>query len=85
MIEALRKTSLMPAERLESLAPAFKNKGRIKIGADADIIVFDKDKLSDRSTYQNPTLPPEGMKYVFVNGVGVIINGEPQVNQMPGK
>ena len=85
LIEALRKTSLMPAERLESLAPAFKNKGRIKIGADADIIVFDKDKLSDRSTYQNPTLPPEGMKYVFVNGVGVIINGEPQVNQMPGK
>ena len=67
------------------MAPAFKNKGRIKIGADADIIVFDKDKLSDRSTYQNPTLPPEGMKYVFVNGVGVIINGEPQVDQMPGK
>ena len=41
LMDAIRKMSLMPAQRLEKLAPVFKNKGRIKVGADADIAVFD--------------------------------------------
>ena len=85
LMEALRKISLMPAQRLESLAPGFKNKGRIKIGADADIIVFDKDELSDQSTYQEPTKAPDGMEHVLVNGVAVLLNGSVKEGSFPGK
>ena len=52
--EAIRKMALMPAQRLEKLAPAFRNKGRIKLGADADIAVFDPNTVIDKSTYQAP-------------------------------
>ncbi len=44
------------------------NKGLIKDGYDADLLIFDYDKLYDRADYKNPNLPCEGIEYVFVNG-----------------
>ena len=44
--------SLAPAQRLEKRTPAMRNKGRIRVGADADITVFDAVRVTDRATYQ---------------------------------
>lgn len=69
MMEAVKKTSLMPAQRLESIAPSMKRKGRIEIGCDADITIFNHETIIDRSTPENPGLPSAGIEYVIVNGV----------------
>ena len=50
-MEALRKMTLMPAQQLERRVPAMKNKGRIREGTDADIVVFDPGRIIDRATF----------------------------------
>jgi N-acyl-D-aspartate/D-glutamate deacylase len=85
LMGALRKMTLMPAQRLEKLAPVFLNKGRIKVGADADITVFDPATVSDRSTYQQPALPSVGFRYVLVNGVPVVMDGAVKERTFPGR
>jgi N-acyl-D-aspartate/D-glutamate deacylase len=85
LMDAIRKMTLMPAQRLEKLAPVFKNKGRIKVGADADIAVFDPATVADRSTYQQPALASVGFKYVLVNGVPVVSDGAVRDNTFPGR
>ena len=85
LVDAIRKMSLMPAQRLENLAPVFKNKGRIKVGADADITVFDPNTVADKSTYQQPALTSVGFKYVLVNGVPVVMNGVVREATFPGR
>jgi N-acyl-D-aspartate/D-glutamate deacylase len=85
MMDALRKMTLMPAQRLERWAPAFRFKGRIAIGADADIVAFDADRVTDRSTYENPALPSEGFRYVLVNGVPVVADGQIVEGTKPGQ
>ena len=74
LMEALRKMTLMPAQRFESRVPVMRNKGRIRVGADADIVVFDAEKIIDRATFQEQR-PSEGVRYVLVNGVPVVRNG----------
>ena len=54
LMTALRKMTLMPAQRLEKRAPMFKDKGRIRVGADADITVFDANRVIDKATYRKP-------------------------------
>jgi N-acyl-D-aspartate/D-glutamate deacylase len=72
LMDALRKMTLMPARRLEARVPAMRNKGRIRVGADADITVFDPVRIIDRATYREPSLPSEGIQYVVVGGVPVV-------------
>jgi dihydroorotase len=69
LMEALRKMTLIPAQRLEARVPAMKQKGRLQVGADADITIFDAARVLDRSTYREPTLAPVGIQEVIVNGV----------------
>ena len=83
--QAIRKMSLMPAERLEKLAPQFRNKGRIKLGADADIAVFDAATVIDKSTYQSPAAPAVGFRFVLVNGVPVVRDGSVVDGVFPGR
>jgi N-acyl-D-aspartate/D-glutamate deacylase len=83
--EAIRKMALMPAQRLERVAPAFRNKGRIKVGADADIAVFDPATVIDKSTYQSPATPAVGFKFVLVNGVPVVRDGAVVDGIFPGR
>ena len=83
--EGLRKITLMPAQRLEIIAPAFKNKGRIRVGADADITVFDPELIIDQATYEEPAKYSKGISYVLVNGTVVVNNGQLQENIYPGK
>jgi N-acyl-D-aspartate/D-glutamate deacylase len=85
LIDALRKMTLMPAERLERRVPSMKNKGRIRVGADADLVVFDAQRVIDRSTYDEPAKYSEGMKYVLVNGVIVVKGGQLQQEVHPGR
>ena len=68
LIDALRKMTVMPARRLEDRIPAMRNKGRLKVGADADVVVFDADRIIDRSTYQRPSLQPEGIALPIQTG-----------------
>lgn len=84
LMQALRKMTVMPAYRLEERIPAIKNKGRIRIGADADITVFDSEKVMDEATFEEPSKYSEGVKYVLVNGVPVVKEGELQTGVTPG-
>ena len=82
--DALAKCSLMPAQRLERRAPAFATKGRIRPGMDADIVVFDADRVIDNSTYEQPALPPTGIEYVVVGGKAVVDAAEVVEGALPG-
>jgi N-acyl-D-aspartate/D-glutamate deacylase len=85
MMDAIRKMTLMPAQRLEKIAPVFRDKGRIKVGADADITVFDPATVIDKSTYQQPALPSVGFRFVLVNGVPVVMDGAVRDGTYPGR
>ncbi len=82
--EAIRKMSLMPAERLAKRVPAMRNKGRIHLGADADLAVFDPRTVIDHATYEKPDQFSEGMRWVLVNGVPVVDGGKPVEGVFPG-
>ena len=62
MMDAIRKCSLMPAQRLEAMSPQMRRKGRLKVGADADIVVFDPQRVIDRATYEKPAQYSEGFQ-----------------------
>jgi N-acyl-D-aspartate/D-glutamate deacylase len=83
--EALRKMTLMPARRLEARVPAMRNKGRIRVGADADLTIFDPVRIIDRATYREPSLPAEGIQFVLVNGTPIVRAGTLVKGMTPGR
>lgn len=85
LTDALRKITLMPAQRLESIAPSMKKKGRISVGADADITIFDPGEIIDQATYGEPAKFSKGIHYVLVNGIIVVKDGGLQDGDFPGK
>jgi imidazolonepropionase-like amidohydrolase len=85
LMDAIRKMTIMPAQRLEARVPAMRQMGRLRVGADADITIFDAERVLDRSTYREPSLPPVGMQQVIVNGVSVVANGQAVEGVAPGK
>ena len=85
LVDALRKMTLMPARRLEARVPAMRDKGRIRVGADADLTIFDAARVVDRATYREPALPPDGIRDVIVNGVPVVRLGKLVSGVAPGR
>ena len=85
LMDAITKMTLMPARRLEGLAPMFRAKGRLRIGADADIAIFDPATVSDQSTYLKPALPSVGFRHVLVRGVPVVTDGAVRDGVFPGR
>ena len=83
--EGLRRVSLTPAKILEQSVPQMKRKGRLQVGMDADLVVFDLATVSDKATYQLPNQRSVGMQHVVVNGVPVIRSGELVRGALPGK
>ena len=77
--DAIRKFSALPAQRVR-----LTNRGVLKAGMWADLVVFDPATVRDRATFDNPNQLSEGMEYVVVNGVPVIDQGK-MTGQLPGK
>lgn len=67
--DAIRKMTLLPARTLEKSLPQMARKGRLRPGADADVVIFDPQTVQDRATLVDQLLPPAGIEYVIVNGV----------------
>ena len=76
LMDAVKRMTLEPARRLEPRVPAMTAKGRVKVGADADLTVFDPATVIDRATYEDATIPSAGIPYVVVGGAVVVDRGE---------
>lgn len=76
LMDALRKMTIAPARRLEPRVPSMAAKGRVKVGADADLTVFDPANVIDKSTYEDATIPAAGIPYVIVGGEVVVDSGK---------
>jgi N-acyl-D-aspartate/D-glutamate deacylase len=84
LMDALAKMTIRPARRLEARVPAMREKGRIRPGADGDVVVFDPAAIVDRSSYREPTLPPDGIAHVLVHGTAVVSDGKLVAGVAPG-
>jgi N-acyl-D-glutamate deacylase len=74
--EAIRKMSLMPAQTLEKFVPQMRKKGRMQVGMDADIVVFDPKTVADKATFENANQPAVGVQTVLVNGGFAVRDGQ---------
>jgi dihydroorotase/N-acyl-D-amino-acid deacylase len=77
--EAIRKFSALPAARLH-----LADRGVLKAGLAADVVVFDQQEITDRATYAEPNQLSVGMRFVLVNGVAVIADGR-ETLRLPGR
>ena len=85
LMDALGKMTILPARRVEAVAPEMKNKGRIAVGADADITVFDAATVNDQATFEHPTQLSTGIIQVLVNGQFVVRDGQSVKGIMAGR
>ena len=85
LMDALARMTILPTLRLEEFVPAMKTKGRIRVGSDADITIFDPETVIDRATYLEGSLTSDGIEYVLVNGIPVVYEGEIAEGVRPGK
>ena len=83
-MEGLRKMTIMPANRLESIAPSMRLKGRIQVGCDADITIFNPNTIIDKADFKGLQFSA-GIKHVLINGEFVVKNGETVKNAFPGR
>jgi len=77
--DAIRKFSALPAQRMR-----FVDRGVLKQGMWADVVIFDPEAVRDLATFDNPNQLSQGMEFVLVNGVPVIENGK-MTGALPGK
>ncbi len=82
---AIEKMTLLPAQRLEGIAPMMRFKGRMQVGADADITIFNPDTVIDKATFEKGLEFSAGIEYVIVNGSFVLKNGKTVNNVFPGQ
>jgi N-acyl-D-aspartate/D-glutamate deacylase len=85
LMDALSRMTILPARRLEGWVPSMAQRGRLAIGAFADITVFDPATVADRATFEQPTLPSVGIPHVLVNGTFVVRDGAVVPDALPGR
>ena len=85
LMHAFEMGSYRSAKIFEQEIPAMKNKGRIKVGADADLLVFKPADIRVRATLKKPQQHSIGMHWVIVNGVPIITEGELDTSKLPGR
>ena len=71
LYDAVNRMTAMPADKLGLTA-----KGRLNVGADADVVIFDPERIQDRATFSEPLLPPAGIDYVLIGGEIAAENGK---------
>jgi len=77
--DAIRKFSALAAQRMR-----LTDRGVLKLGMWADVVIFDPEKITDKATFESPNQFSEGMEFVLVNGVPVIAEGK-MTGALPGK
>ena len=85
LMEAIRRATVLPAKVLEPAVPTMRRKGRVQIGTDADLVVFDAAGVSDQATYVASTRPSSGIAHVLVGGTFVVRDGELVPDALPGR
>ena len=85
LMVAIRKMSLLPAQLVEKAVPGMRAKGRVKVGADADLTIFDRATVIDRATFEQPAQYSEGIRHVLVGGVFVVRDEKIVEGVKPGK
>ena len=85
LMDAIRKVTLMPAIRLESVVPMMSRKGRVSVGADADLTIFNPATVLDRATFPEPAQASAGIPHVLVDGQFVVRDGDLVEGAMPGQ
>lgn len=85
LMEAVAKMTLLPAKRLEEVSPAMKKKGRLQVGADADITVFDLGTIRDTANFEDDLSFSEGVVHVLVGGEFVVRDSQSVKDVYPGK
>ncbi|MCP4300892.1 MAG: amidohydrolase family protein [Gammaproteobacteria bacterium] len=83
--DAIGKMTYLPAKMLHDYSPSMAKKGRIKIGADADITVFDPATVIDNATYADPYRASGGIVHVLVGGQLAVSDGELQSDVYAGR
>ena len=85
LMDALARMTIMPARRVTGAAPAMARKGRVQVGADADIAVFDPETVLDMADYDAPATPSRGFAFVIVGGTPVVRDGALVEGVFPGQ
>jgi N-acyl-D-aspartate/D-glutamate deacylase len=85
LMDAISRMSLLPAKRLEEFAPVFERKGRVQVGADADLTIFNPDTVIDRATFAEPNQFSKGIVHVVVNGTVVVQDEKLVKKTFPGR
>lgn len=85
LLDAITRVSFRPAQILEDTVPQMRNKGRIQVGADADVVVFDLSIVSDAATFDQPAQPSIGFEYVIVAGAPLVKDGILDTEVLPGR
>ena len=85
LADGLSRMTSLPAQRLAKAFPQFARKGRIQVGADADLTLFDLDTIRDRATYAAPYQGSAGIVHVLVAGQWVLRGGQVREDVYPGQ